>query len=283
MDLARSSLEERCGAGRRRGSRGEDVVDEEEARRRGATRDASERIGHRLHPFFAGQARLRRGGPRPADEGRRWELQLPCERPREHASLVESALGPPPGSERHPRHGVGRRRAERCQGAGERLPHPSPAGELQAVDGLAGRAAVRERRSRRRDRRRRAVAALVEVPEGGPAAAPAPRRSQRFESAHAGPAERPRACAAPGAGPWEEDIDRPVEHGVTLRRAPDTQGSLTSIGSPAPFTAIVSAPWVFRRGYAVTDPAPVATSKLASRTGTRAPSAASVIDASAPS
>jgi len=222
MDLARSSLEERCGAGRSCGSRGEDVVDEEEARRRGATRDASERTGHRLHPFFAGQARLRRGGLRPADEGRRWELQLACERPREHASLVEASLGPPPGCERNPRHGVGRRRAERSQGGGECLPDPSPPGELQPVDRGLGRSPIRERRPRRRDGPRRTVAASLDVRRQRPPATTAPRRLEREQLPAACRAERPRACTATGAGPWEEDVDRSIEHGGTLHRAADT-------------------------------------------------------------
>jgi hypothetical protein len=222
MDLARSSPVERCGAGRSRGPGGEHIVHEEETCRRRPTGDASESFGHRLGPFFAGQARLRSGRLRPADEGGRGDLELACERAREHASLVEAALGPPPGCERNPRHGVGRRRAERGQGGCERLPDPSPSGELQPVDRGLGRSPVRERRSRRRDRRRRTVPASLDVRRQGSAAATAPRRLEREELPGACGAERPRARSATGAGPWEENVDRSIEHGGTLRRAADT-------------------------------------------------------------
>jgi hypothetical protein len=221
MDLARSSLAERCGAGRSRGARGEHVVDEKKACRRWPTRDAPERIGHRLDPFFSGQARLRSGRLRPADEGGRGQFQLAGERPREHASLVEAALGPPPGCERNPRHDVGRRRAERSQGGCERLPDPSPPGELQPVDRGLGRSSVGERRSRRRDRGRRTVPASLDVRRQGSPATTAPRRLEREQLPGACGAERPRACTATGAGPWEENVDRSIEHGGTLRRAAD--------------------------------------------------------------
>jgi hypothetical protein len=222
MDLARSSLAEACGASRSGGARGEDVVDEEETCRRWPTGYAPKRIGHRLHPFFAGQAGLRSGRLRPADEGGRGQLQLACERPREHASLVEAALGPPPACERNPRHGVGRRRAERSKGGCERLPDPSPPGELQPMDRGLGRSPVRERRPRGGDRPGRTVPASLDVRRKGSPAARAPRRLEREELPGAGRAEGPRAPCAAGAGTWEENVDRSIEHGGTLRGAADT-------------------------------------------------------------
>jgi hypothetical protein len=284
VDIAPSRFHERCGAGRSRGAGGEHVVDQEESGRCGPVRDASERIGHRPHAFLPGPARLRSGRLRPADEGGRGEIELACERPREHASLVEAALGPPPGRERDPGHRVGRRRAERRQGRCERLPHASPTGELQSVDRGPGGSLVREGGSRRRDGRRGTVPASIHVHRRRPPTVTAPRWLQREEFPGARGAERPRACAASGAGPREENIDRAIEHGGTLRRAADTvQDNGTSIGSPAPLTAIVSTCWIFSSGYAVTEPDPVSASKLVSSTGTRAPSAASVIVVSAPS
>jgi hypothetical protein len=249
MDLPRSALEEHCRAGRSRRTRGEDVVDQEEAGRHGSTWVSFEGTGHRPEPLLPVPAGLRRRRLRPTDEGDRGEIQLVRERPREHTSLVEAALGPPPGCERHPCHGVGRRRAERRQGGCECLADPAPPGELQPVDRGLGRAAVGERRSRRRDRRRRTVRASLDVRGQGSTATIAPRWRQWEELPRARRAERPRACATPGAGPREENVDRPLQHGVTLRRVADTvQGSATSIGSPAPLTATVRACWVFNSG-----------------------------------
>jgi hypothetical protein len=226
MDLVRSPLQEGCGAGRRRGARGEDVVDQQEAGRHRLLWDACERIPHRLQSFLACASCLRGGRLRPADEGDRREIELACERACEHTSLVEAALGPPPGRERHPRHGVRRRRAECGQCRSERLPHPAPAGELQPMDRGPGGSPVRERRAGRRDRRRGTVPASIHTRVGRSAAATAPRRLQRDELSGACRTERPRACAASGAGPWEEHVDRAIErvlsHGGTLRRAADT-------------------------------------------------------------
>jgi hypothetical protein len=284
MDLPRSALEEHCRAGRSRRTRGEDVVDQEEAGRHGSTWVSFEGTGHRPEPLLPGPAGLRRRRLRPTDEGDRGELQPATERSREHTRLVEPALGPPPGGERHPGHGVGRRRAERGQGGRERVADPSPPGELQAVDRRAGGAAVREGRSGGRDRCRRAVPAPIDVDGRGAPAAAAPGRFERDQLTGARGAERPRARAASGARPREEDVDHGLEHGGTLRRAADTaQGSESSTGSPAPLTAIVRIRWTFSSGYAVTAPDPVSPSKLVSRTGSRVPSAASVIAASAPS
>ena len=283
------AFEERGGAGRSRRARGEDVVDQEQASRRTASRDACERIPHRVQSLLPRPTGLRSGRPRPADEGDRGEVQLACERPREHASLVEAALGPPPGRERHPGHGVGRRRAERRQCRGERVSHPAPSGELQAVDRFASRSSVRERRPRRRDRRRRTVPASIHGRRRGPAAATTPRRLQRDELPGARCAERPRARAASGADTREQDVDRAIEglrshrgHASACRRHGSGQRDLDRVGRrPGPRSSGIRC--VFNSGYAVTEPDPVSASKLVSSTGTRAPSAASVIVASAPS
>jgi hypothetical protein len=253
MDLARTRLEERSGAGRSGRARGEHVVDQEQASRRGLPGDVRERIGHRLQSLLSGPSSLWSGRLRPSDEGGRGKIQLACERPREHAGLVETALGPPPARERHPGDGVGWRRAERRQGCRERLPHPAPPGELQSVDRSASGPLVGEGRSRRRDRRRRAVPTSVHVDGRGSSAATAPRRLQRDEVPGTLRAERPRAFAASGAGPWEQDVDGPIErlrsHRGTLRRAADTvQGRWTSIDPPAPLIAIVRTRWVFSTG-----------------------------------
>ena len=280
----RSPFPEGARTRRRRGTCGEDVVDEQDARRHRSLWDACECIPHRFHPLPTGPSRLGGGRLRPADERDRREIELACERPREHASLIEAALGPATGCERHPRHGVCRRRAERGERRGERLPHPAPAGELHPMDRRLGRPPVRERRTRRHDRRRGTVPASIHGRVRRPAAANAPRRLQRDELPGARGAERPQARAASGAGPWEEHVDRALEHGGTLRRASDTdQGKGTSTGPAAPLTPIVRTSWVLSSGYAVTEPEPVSGSKLVSSTGTRTPSAASVITASAPS
>jgi hypothetical protein len=240
MDLLGPALEERCRAGRGRRARREHVVDQEEAGRDGSTWVPLERAGHRPEPSLPGPAGLRCGRRRPADEGDRRELQPASERPREHTSLVEPALGPPPGGERHPGHGVGRRRAERGEGGRERVADPSPPGELQPVDRRAGGSQVREGRSGGRDRRRRTVPAPIDVDGGRTPASTAPGRLERDQRTGARRAERPRARAASRARPREEDVDHGLEHGGTLRRAADTpQGNETSTGSPAPLTAIV--------------------------------------------
>jgi hypothetical protein len=249
VDLPGAGVDERCGAGRCGGAGGEHVVDEQEPGWGGAARDPGEGAPHRPQALLATAASLRGGGPGPADVGGRREPELACERPREHASLIEPALGPPPGRERDPRHGIGRRRAEGREGPGERLPDASPAGELQTMDGGAGRTSIRERRPRGGDGLRRTVAAPVDRLRGRPSAAPAPRRPQRLERLDADRTERPRARATPGTGPWEQEVHGPIEHRVTLRGAPDThQGRGTSTGCPAPLTAIVSTLCVFRTG-----------------------------------
>ncbi len=240
MDLARTRLEERSGAGRSGRARGEHVVDQEQASRRGLPGDVCERIGHRLQSLLSRPSSLWSGRLRPPDEGARGKIQLACERPREHTSLVETALGPPPARERHPRDGVGRRRAERRESPRERLTDPAPPGELQSVDGGSSRSPVRERGSRRRDRRRRAVTASIDVGGRGSSAPTTPRGLQRNELPGTRPAERPRARAASGAGPWEHDVDRPIEHVGTLAPADDTaQGNKTSIGPAAPLIEMV--------------------------------------------
>ncbi len=252
VDLARASLDERCGAGRDGGPCREDVVDQEEPARRRSMRDAREDTRHRPEPFVSGPARLWGRGGRPADVGGRRELEVACQRLREHASLIEAALGPPPGSERYPGHGVGRGRTDLGQSGCERLPDPSPSRELQAMDGLPRRSPIRERRADGCDRPRRAIGAPIDVRARRPAAATAPRRLQGNEGARTRLAEGPRARAAPGARPREQDVDRPsdrrVAHRRTLRRATDTpQGRGTSTGS-APLITIVTTEWVFRSG-----------------------------------
>ncbi len=221
MDLAGAGLRQ---GSRARGGRGpgrEDVVHEQEARRRGAPGQRRERAPHRRQPFRAPVAGLGVGRADPPDEGPGGETELARERSREHASLIEPAFGPTPARERHPRHGVGRRRAERGHGAGQGRPHASPAGELQAVDRGARRTPVRERGPCGRDRPGGAIAACVDVERGGSAAPSAPRRTQRLELVGARLAERPRACAAPRAGPGEEDVHSTVEHDATVPGASD--------------------------------------------------------------
>jgi len=96
VDLASPSLEEGCGAGRGGRTRGQDVVDEQEALRRLFAGDAREGICHGEQSLLAGAAGLRDGLPRPSHERVRGETEFPGERSREDARLVESALGPPP-------------------------------------------------------------------------------------------------------------------------------------------------------------------------------------------
>jgi hypothetical protein len=252
MDLARPRLEEGCGAGRGGRTRGQHVVHEQEALRRLCAGDGRERVCHREQPLLPAAAGLWSGLPRPAHESARGEAELPGERSREDAGLVEAALGPPPAGERHPRHGVGGRRAERGEGAGKRFADPTPAGELESTDRFPCRTPVRERRPHRGDRRQGAVSAAIHV-RGSRAAAPAtPRRLQRDERTRAGLAERPRTHAAPRTDSREQDVDGPIEHlpwhRSTLRRAADIdQGSATSTGS-APLIEIVTTDWVFMTG-----------------------------------
>ena len=208
VDLARACLDERCGAGRDGGPRREDVVDQEEPRRRRPMWDAREDTRHRQEPLLSGPARLWGGGGRPADVRGRRELEVACQRLREHASLIEAALGPPPGRERHPGHGVGRRWTDLGQSGGERLPDPPPSRELQAMDGLPGRSPIRERRADGRDRPRRAIGTPIDVRARRPAAATAPRRLQGDEGARTSsrrratvPRRTPRRPAGTGCRP----------------------------------------------------------------------------------
>ena len=226
VDLPNAGLGKDRGTGGYRRARGEDVVHQEDPRRRRAAGGGCERTVHRPQPLLTRPTRLRGGGRPPPDEGDRWEVELAGEGACEHARLVEPALGPPPASERHPRHGVGRRRAERRHGGRERLPHPSPPRELQPVDGVAGRPPIHERGTGRVDGRRRTVATGIDLRGRRTAAAPAPRRLQGNQGCRAALAERPRARTTPGTGPGEEDVDRSIEHrlshGGTLRGAADT-------------------------------------------------------------
>jgi hypothetical protein len=286
VDLPGAGLGEHCSAGRCRGTGGEDIVHQEDPLGRRPTGDGREGTRHRPRSLLPRPTRLRSGRGGPADEGDRGEVELAGERLREHARLVEPALGPPPAGERHPRHHVCRRRSERRDGGRECFPHPTPSRELQPVDRVAGRSPIRERGTRRDDRRRRTVATGIDVRGRRPAAATAPRRLEGDEGGLASLAERPRARAASGTGPWEQDVDRPIEHlpahrrHATARRR-HAQGSETSSGS-ASLTEILTTDWVFSTGYATADPAPDSVSNAVSNTGNRAPSAASVNEASAP-
>ncbi len=218
VDLARPGLEERSRAGRSGRARRQHVIDEEQSRWRRLPGDAYERIGHRLQSLFAGSPRLWSGRLRPPDEVGRGEIQLACERLREHASLVETPLGPPPARERHPRHRVGRRRAEHRESRCERLPDPTPPGELQTMDRRPSGPAVGERGARRCDLRRGAVTASIHVLRRRPSASTAPRWLQRDELPGTRLAERPRARAASRAGTREDDVDRSIEHLPVHRR-----------------------------------------------------------------
>ena len=244
VDLACSCLDEGCGAGRGGRTRRQDIVDQEEPRRRRPMRDVCEDIRHRAQALFSAAAGLWSRVPRSANEGSRREAELPRERSREHGGLVEAALGPPPAGERYPRHGVGGRRADLGESGGERVADPPPSRELEAMNRLLRGSPIREGRAHGRDGRRGAIWAPIDVRARRPAAPAAPRRLQGDERARALLAEGPRAGAASRARPREQDVDRPFDHLLahrgTLRRAADTpQGSGTSTGS-APLIEIVS-------------------------------------------
>ena len=127
-----------------------------------------------------------------------------------------------------------------------------------------------------RDRCRRAVATSIHVDgamggrSDGTTAAPG-GRGRRHPSA-----ERPRACAASGAGAREQDVDGPferrLEHGGTLRRAADTaQGSGTSTGVGALDRDRQDAIGSSARDRRRRRPAPVSASKIVVQHGKTVP------------
>ncbi len=235
---------EHCGAGGSCRAGGEDVVHQEDPRGRrtaggGANAPSIARNrSSRVRRDCGVVAVVRR------TKATAGKVELAGERTREHARLVEPALGPPPASERYPRHGVGRRRAERRHGGRERLPHPAPSRELQAVDRVAGRSPVRERGTGRRDRCWRTVATAYRPPwatagrSAGTTAAAGerarPRHRRRTATAPHRTRHRPagRGCRPPDRAP---SLAR--RHATARRR--HAQGSGTSIGS-ASLTEIVT-------------------------------------------
>ena len=249
--------------------------------------DAREVTRHRQEPLLSGPARLWGGGGRPADVRGRRELEVSCQRLREHASLVEAALGPPPGRERHPGHGVGRRWTDLGQSGRERLPDPPPSRELQPMDGLPRRSPIRERRAdgprslpagnRGTDRRPCATAGRSD----GTTAAPGGSRAAAHVSQKATvPRRTPRRPAGTGCRPPIRSPSRAPAHATARRRHTLGHRHVHRIGA---LDRIVTTEWVFRSGYARTDPAPVSLSKVASSTGSRLPFAVSAIDVSVPS
>ena len=249
VDLARSPLEERCSARRSRGARRQHIVDEKEASRRGATGDASERIGHRQHPFLAGPAGLGSGRLRPSDEGDRREIQLACERPREHAEPGRSRARPAAGmraaptSRRRPAAGrapPGRRRmpprprASRRTSAGGPRPWPVPGRRTPLAP---TRSAPED--SPRISRRSWAGVDRNDGTTVASAGGAPPRTSRRTATGLRHNRRRPSGRERRSPSPARR-------HATSCRR--HGQGSATSIGSPAPLTAIVRACWVFNSG-----------------------------------
>ena len=227
VDLPNAGLGKDRGTGGYRRARGEDVVHQEDPRRRRAAGGGCERTVHRPQPLLTRPTRLRGGGRPPPDEGDRWEVELAGEGACEHARLIEPALGPPPASERHPRHGVGRRRAERRHGGRERLPPPLATPRTSACGRRRGPAPD----TRTRERAESMGAGGQSRQESTSVGAGRPQRRHHggcrgTRAAAQRSQERPRARTAPGTGPGEEDVDRSIEHrlshGGTLRGAADT-------------------------------------------------------------
>lgn len=224
-DVVDPRARERFGACRRRRSRRQDVVHQDDPpgdAGRIAT-DRLERAAHGHPPFVTWTSRLRTGRHRstrePEDRQTQPGSHSPCERPR----LVIPALGQPASRERHPGDRVGGRCTDGNHGVGERGRYAPPTRELQPMDRGARGPGVQERRPGDAHGRRRAVAAALDGDGPGATTTLAPRGAERLERIATSLTERPAARAAARASRREHHIKRPGEHGTTLPGAADTR------------------------------------------------------------
>lgn len=229
VDLPGAGLEQDVGGRRERRARREDVVNEQDARRRGA--GGPEDAVHR-HPALGPRAPcLGCGRDRPAELSPRGTPGSVGDRDGERARLVVPALRAASACQRYPRDNVdighvARARDRICERGGD----VSPSGKFQTQDRPARRPVVDERRAHRRQRRRRAVLACGLRTVGRVAAAFTPRRLDRPQPRRALGAERPRTCAAARARPGEQRVDHPDHDRATIAATTDTTryGSGTS-------------------------------------------------------
>jgi hypothetical protein len=221
VDIGRARIEE----GRRRGSERrsgrEDVVDEQDTRRRCA--DGSERTRHRGPAFGGRPASLRRGIDRAQQQAPRGSVDPSAERHGQRAGLVVPTLGATPARQGDPCHDVHRRQVvDGRHRPGERRRDVAPPREFQPVDRSSRGPRVDERRTRRAERRRRTVIAPIERRGRRRPAPAAPRRTKRLQRSDARRAEGPRAAAAPGTHMREQRVERPRPHRRTVSVGTDT-------------------------------------------------------------
>ncbi len=205
----------------KRGSRGQDVVDEQNPLGRPPNRP--ERPFESRAPFDARALCLRRRRDGPTKQPLHGQVDATSERDRQGSCLIETALGSPTTSERYPRHDVDRRwHAGRSDGHAHRRGDITPTGELQSVNGTTGGTVVDERGSRGADRRRWTVGTRRHRRDRRRAASLTPRALQRSQGARALAAEWPRPRTTPRAGPWIHGIECAAKHAATLAAATDT-------------------------------------------------------------
>ena len=211
VHLPGTCAHERPRAGGRGGAGGQDVIHQQDHRRRRPRRN--ERPSKRRATFRAAPACLGSRTDGSPEEARGGQVDLAPEPPGQYARLVIAARGQPRARERHPREGacIARPRGRRHgrHGTCERRPNVLPPRVLQAMDGRAGRSFESERRPRGGKRLIGAVATGLSFHHQGTSASLAPRGLQREEFRAASVAERPGTVTAPGTSSWEHDVRDP--------------------------------------------------------------------------
>src|SRR3954447_23440337 len=221
VDLHGAGLPQDIGRGRERRARGEDVVDEQDARRCGPAR--TESPVHRHPPFGARTSRLGRRRDGTAELPSCGTPGAASDRDGQRARLIEPALRTSRARQRYPRDDIDIGDLPRADDRiGECRRHVAPPRKLQPQHRAPCRTVVDERRSHRRQRRWRTVLTRRLRLVGRVATAFAPGRLDRTQPREALVAERPRARTAPGARAWEQGVEHPNDHRVTLPAATDT-------------------------------------------------------------
>jgi hypothetical protein len=218
-DLTYTRSNELAGALRSGGTRGQDVVDQQNPFR-WRTSNSTKRAPHRIPAVPACPCRLRWGLVDPREERDDGKSQTLPDHTGERPGLIVAALRFASSSQWHPRHRIGAELVRCRHGAPQGFRDGLPPRELQPVKRLPGRSAVREGRASRSKGMRRAFATTRNRVFVGTAAPPAPRRVEYDQSVAARPAERPGTATATRATQREDDVENRPKHGGNVA-APD--------------------------------------------------------------
>lgn len=227
MDIACAGGGQRLRTRQRRRTRGQHIVNEQDAVRRRAR--GRERAPHRGATVCGGPSRLWGRRDAPTQQPHHGQTEHVRQGDRERPCLVVAAGRQPAPRERNPRHDIGLGDPVACcDRRSESARHVTPPRELQPVDGLARRPGIAERGSHGRHGFRQTRGAPRHGERGRMPAALAPRWFEHVERHTAHVAEGPRAAATPGAPAREHDVERLTNHAPRVARVSDTPRRRTS-------------------------------------------------------